>query len=202
MKYSEFIRNDFTKESNKERIKYIKGFSENLAECNRNWGSTFYDLIPSLNIESLLDVGCGDGSFCYDMVTKFNVKKAYGIDIASVALDLVKKHENIIYFDAEAKKIPLEDNSVDFITSFDVLEHVLPNDVDLVIEEFNRVSKIGLLLTIAHDVSGEEVDGSNMHMTVMPLEWWKEKLEKHFTVFVYKVQSGGAANSQLVCRKK
>jgi len=207
MSYKKYIKENFNDDSNKERLKYIKGFSEGIAHCNRNWAkrSGFYDIIREHNVKSILDVGCGDGSFCVDMHDVLGAERVYGLDIASVALGLTREHQSVEYFDGEAKNLPLDDGAVEYISAFDVLEHVLPQDVDKVLEEFNRVCTRGMFLTVSHKLSGEIVDGSNMHMCVETPSWWEEKLSKYFKVEFLsqtKSNSGAAAESKILCTKK
>lgn len=205
--YSKFLKENFSEESNQERIKYIKGFQERLSTCDRNWARRcgFYPLIKEYNFKSALDVGCGDGTFCCDLVHLFGCEKVYGLDIASVVLNMVKNIDNqIIYFDGEAKALPLDDNSVEFVTAFDVLEHILPQDVEKTIQEFDRVSTKGLMLSISHRLSGEIVDGSNLHMCVKPFKWWKEKLSRYFEVelLVGMPELGASGgDSKIICLK-
>lgn len=165
----------------KMRKRYIDYYSLPSSR-SYNWGTVFYGLIPSLNIKNLCDVGCGDGKFLYDMVTRFGVEKAYGLDIAHVFLDTVKKHPKIEYFDTEAKSIPLSDNSVEYVTSFDVLEHILPEEIDDTLDELYRVATIGFLFTISNKLSSESDEDGNLHVIVEPPEWWFNKLSKYGNV--------------------
>mgnify|MGYP003657724502 CR=1 FL=1 len=81
---------------------------------------------------SILDVGCGMGVFVNEMNKKLKIPNVYGLDIASVQTGKYHKNDNITWIDACAHDIPLEDNSVEYITSFDCLEHCLPEDVDTI----------------------------------------------------------------------
>ena len=60
-----------------------------------------------------LDLGCG-----VNPRNIFNIKNMYGVDIRSNNIDLVKEANLSI------DKIPFEDNTFDFCTAFDFIEHI------------------------------------------------------------------------------
>ena len=165
----------------KEQQLYIKLYKQ-----NKQYGKTFHaknilNYIKQLNINSIVDVGCGKGNFpiwCYDN----NIKKVIGIDFAA---DL-PSHNHIIFIKAFAHNLPLEDKSVEYVTAFDVMEHLIPEDTDLVLKEFKRVSIKGLIFSICYRPSGILVDGNNLHPNVHDKNWWIKKLIKYGDVEEYK----------------
>src|SRR4051812_44141338 len=72
------------------------------------WGSNIIDYLKKNKVNSLADIGCGQGKFV-NLIAGF-VPKIYGIDIASVCTNSVILNEKITYLDGEAKDIPLPDN--------------------------------------------------------------------------------------------
>ena len=141
--------------------------------------------------ESILDVGCGkDNLFCSNIVKeldKFGVE--HNIELLA-SCDFVKfpnsAGEGDVYYkdsiiQADAHNLFFaEDNEYDVITSFDMLEHILPEDIDKVLDEFNRVAKKGFCFSIAyHQVK------SGLHRIIQPEEWWMEKLSKYGKVGQY-----------------
>jgi ubiquinone/menaquinone biosynthesis C-methylase UbiE len=145
------------------------------------WGAGVISLLKGIKPHSLLDVGCGYGKFC-DAVSTF-VPRVIGADIASVITNNVLQNPNITFIDCEAKKIPLNTNGVEWITSFDCLEHCLEVDVDTILSEFNRVAQKGFILSISdgHDYH-QHIE---LHMTVKPQTWWIEKLSKFGKITEY-----------------
>ena len=139
------------------------------------WGEGALEYFKNLNPKSVLDVGCGYGRFC-NAVTEFT-ETVYGSDIASVATGNIIKNDKINYIDCEAKSIPLPDNSVEWVTSFDCLEHCLPEDIDSILEEFNRVATKGFIFSISY--VGDSHGGLNLHMTVKSEDWWLDKIKKY-----------------------
>lgn len=77
--------------------------------CYEKYGSVKLGLVDS----SALDIGCGTSPR-----NPFEAKNIYGIDIRE---DLER---GIKYADLTTENIPFEDNSFDYITAHDFLEHV------------------------------------------------------------------------------
>tara|TARA_R110002051_G_scaffold324991_1_gene425066 strand:+ start:318 stop:1040 length:723 start_codon:yes stop_codon:yes gene_type:complete len=129
-----------------EKRKYDFLYSEayeNKHGCygGHNHGQGIYDLIKQLGISSILDVGCGQNNF-----TKWcreNNIRSMGVDISSPKADIV----------APAHNIPVEDKSFDYITCFDVMEHLLEEEIDEALKEFTRIARRGLLFCISYEPS-------------------------------------------------
>ncbi len=92
-----------------------------------------------------LDVGCGDGRLtallCED------AKHMTGVDNQKIAIDFAKLifHEvgikNASLQTGDATKLPFKDCSFDFVTCFDMIEHVPRESGTLVASEICRVAK-------------------------------------------------------------
>ena len=117
------------------------------------WRSSIYlgylDLMPVTGHSDkvILDYGCGPGHDLIGFVEYSNPSKVYGVDVSVTSLqesaDRVKLHGKndqveLIHI-KEGAKIPLPDNSVDYIHSSGVLHHT-PN-MDVILAEFKRVLK-------------------------------------------------------------
>ena len=74
-------------------------------------------------------------------------------------------------------ELPFLDNRWDFITAFDVLEHVLPEQVPFALKEMSRVS-YRFAFTISFREAGTIINGRNVHPTVWPPSAWTEAIEK------------------------
>jgi len=83
-------------------------------------------------------------------------------------------------------RVPIANGVADVATSFDALEHLLTEDVPLVLDEMRRVARLGgrFVLSIAHRPSRITVNGEGLHPTVRPLRWWLAEIAR-----VGKVQS-------------
>lgn len=75
--------------------------------------------------KNVLDAACGEGYGSYILSKK--AKNVMGIDISSEAIEYASeeyKNKNLKYICASIEKLPLEDNSIDIIISFETIEHV------------------------------------------------------------------------------
>jgi 2-polyprenyl-3-methyl-5-hydroxy-6-metoxy-1,4-benzoquinol methylase len=109
----------------------------------------FTDEIPDLLLNELnntewktyLDLGCGDGSLLYALDKKgyFAGKTVFAVDLSENRINLVKKiNKDFICFVDNACNIKnIKDNSIDFLVSSQLIEHV--SDDEKMIKEIARV---------------------------------------------------------------
>jgi 2-polyprenyl-3-methyl-5-hydroxy-6-metoxy-1,4-benzoquinol methylase len=93
----------------------------------------------------VLDLGCGYGWFCL-MAEERGAKKIYGVEITEKDLETAKKYINsdIIEFKVGSSiEIPLPDNSIDTVISWEVIEHIPEDTEKKMFSEINRVLKPG-----------------------------------------------------------
>lgn len=115
-----------------------------------NFYNKVYSFLKPLKIESILDVGCGEGITLDNFKKKGIGKKLYGIDYSDEALKIGKK----IYPDLNLKKgdiyaIKEKDNSYDLVMATEVLEHL--EDPEKALNELIRVSKKYVLLSVPNE---------------------------------------------------
>ena len=97
-----------------------------------------YDTIKSLMpIQDMLDVGCGYGE-------KIEIHKdLIEREITGLYMDVLRLKEaekrGIKTVSGSALDLPFEDNSFDLVTSFHVIEHIKPEQVNIFIREILRV---------------------------------------------------------------
>ncbi len=72
----------------------------------------------------------------------------------------------------------------DVVTCTDVLEHIEPDLMDNVLAHLRKLTKHRLFVAIALAESSKTLpDGRNAHLSLHPVEWWKEKFAEHgFTI--------------------
>lgn len=127
--------------------------------------------------ESVCDVGCGSGEFIGSIR---GVR--YGVDI--VKSPLFNKNANGAHFiEGSAWNIPLKDKSVDYITSFDVLEHIPETYIRKTLEEFSRIAKKGFVFFISYTDTAEH---PLLHLTIRPEKWWIGQILKYTKAIRYK----------------
>lgn len=98
-------------------------------------------VLQTVQIQNLLDLGCGTGVFSSSLKSKI-AGKLIGIDASAFALDKAKENGLDEIYRVEdfcSQKLPLEDKSVDFILCKDVFEHLL--------DPLYLLSEIGRVLT-------------------------------------------------------
>ena len=135
----------------------------------RNHGREAWPKLRKLRIQSLVDVGTGNGAFPRQAVEE-RIPRVAGVDFACFG-----QGANISWVQASAHDLPFCDGYYEWLTAFDTLEHLIPEELDEVLTEFRRVTSVGWFFSIAYKPS-HTVMGSNLHLIVQPKEWWKDKL--------------------------
>ena len=141
------------------------------------YGSSFHakkflNFLSSLDVSSVLDVGTGRGEFCDWAITNL-CNTVYGLDFAITPKEEYTK-KNINFINSLAHKIPLKDNSVDLVTSFDVLEHIPLSEIEYTILEMSRVSKKFLFHKICYSKGSKafKKDVGELHLIQEDSKYW------------------------------
>jgi SAM-dependent methyltransferase len=163
---------------NSETVKYQGLYASNANYGHMNHGSKALPLLIKWCPTSVLDVGCGGNEFIKSFRAENPKIKAFGMDFASPFADIL----------SDVASIPAEDKEYDVITSFDMLEHLTPEQVDPVLREMSRVSK-RFIFSISYVPSKRLWEGQNLHPTVRPESWWIRKIVQAGGIGV-KVKSG------------
>ncbi|MDY7010747.1 MAG: class I SAM-dependent methyltransferase [Planctomycetota bacterium] len=100
------------------------------------------DLLPE-DIESVLDVGCGDGYITDALPEHLRV---VGLDISEEALRHVKRPTRI----GSITGIPFADGFFDLVMANDIIEHLPDGDYAGALDELSRVSSKYVLITAPH----------------------------------------------------
>ena len=159
--------------NNTEKEKY-----EWLSKTNKRYGSTnhgkpFIDYILKKCKFPLIDIGCGRNGF----VSMVKAKTQHNID--AIGIDFAFKEADII---CSADCIPLQNDYFNTVVSFDFFEHLLPDNVDKVIQEIIRLSnnKSTFFATISNvDSVNRGPNGETLHPTIRSINWWLEKFSSH-----------------------
>lgn len=158
-----------------ERQKYItlQRDRPNMRYGSSNHGSGAMDLVASWHPGLVVDFGCGCNDFCVAL-------RSRGID--AVGIDFAFPQAN---YQCYMHNVPdLANGCADVVTSFDALEHLLPEDVDPTFAEMHRIGKLGgrFVFSIAYRPSRITVDRQNLHPTVQPQGWWLDQIGRWGTV--------------------
>jgi len=119
--------------------------------------------IKDTNSKTLLDFGCGRGD-AYRSPHK--VYHQWGLSRKDVTL----------YDPAFNRDNALPTGKFDMVICSDVLEHVPEDEVDAFVARLFSYAKRGVWASVCCRPAKKTFpDGTNLHVTVRPFEWWDEK---------------------------
>lgn len=155
-----------------ERAKYVKlaarSGGDRCSYGGTNHGRHAYATVIAWQPRFVVDFGCGGNQFLREL--RRRGIDGLGIDFANPDADIA----------APMHCVPLAGGIADVVTSFDALEHLLPDDVDPVLAEMRRVGRLAgrFGLSICTRPSRITVNGQNLHPTVRPLDWWIDRIAR------------------------
>ncbi len=122
------------------------------ARLQRFSGKHLMPWLPNRNDLTVLDLGAGTGFFTDLLASSY--KQVIGLDFSKDMLSFAQatRDKSIHWIEADAHKIPLQDNSIDFIYSNLVIQWCEP--LDVAINEMLRVLKPGGLIIFTTLVDG------------------------------------------------
>jgi 2-polyprenyl-3-methyl-5-hydroxy-6-metoxy-1,4-benzoquinol methylase len=140
------------------------------------------EVLAELPRGRLLDVGAGRGElrdvaeplgFSYD-----GIDPATGIEVSfknprDLAEEVYRYNKNGRVGVGLATAIPYPDKTFDTVVCLDVLEHLIPEDVEPALREMDRVSKGLLFLTAADTPSYYTEGGRDLHISARPIPEWE-----------------------------
>ena len=95
-----------------------------------------------LNVEKLLDIGCGNGEFSLILKQAFGVQEVYGIEIAAQAAEIARnKGINVVCTNLNEADIPFDNDAFDMVFAGEIIEHLFSPDHFL--DEIYRVLRPG-----------------------------------------------------------
>lgn len=153
-----------------ERRKYVALMPTGYASTNH--GRFAYRLVQGWKPRFVVDFGCGRNLFIHHL-------RRLGID--GLGIDFAFPEADIV---APMHRVPVSAGIADVVTSFDALEHLLPEEVDEVLDEMRRIAVPGgrFIFSICTRESKTRVNGEGLHPTVRPLKWWLDRIGRVGTV--------------------
>ena len=128
----------------------------------------------------VLDIASGSG-YGTKMLAE-SAKFVYGVDVNEEAVKYARQEyggKNIEYILGDGEKIPLEDSSVDVVTTFETIEHI--KDYRKFIKEVKRVLKPDGLALVSTPNDLEFAEGNHFHLHEFEQEELIGLLQKDFT---------------------
>jgi len=114
-------------------------------------------LVPVLNnlrrrkptVGRMLDLGCGYGGLTLALAEFLGAQETWGVEIVDHRIEGARKRNlNVAKLDLESDPLPFEDESVDLVTSFGLLDHLVYWD-NLLAETHRVLSRDGYFLLSA-----------------------------------------------------
>lgn len=128
------------------------------------WADAVLNLAIENGCQSILDYGCGQGTLKIALE-----QKGWGDEGAGTITEYDPAIDGKDSIEKYAK--------FDLVVCTDVLEHIEPDRLAVVIDHLFRLSKKLLFLVIATRPSNKFfADGRNVHLTIQPENWWRERL--------------------------
>ena len=159
-------------EINPEQAFYTQIYNDQVNFPNyghTNHGDKWLIDILELNPASWLDIGCGHNTLIKHI--KLYLDDAWGVDFACPSAD-----QNCDMLD-----LPFADNRWDIVSAFDVMEHLLTEQIDTGLSEMARVGN-RYVFTISYYKALMEINGKNAHPTVWSADKWIAKIEQYGTI--------------------
>jgi SAM-dependent methyltransferase len=131
------------------------------------------EIIPP--VESLLDVGCNVGAWLADCRQGFPAARLAGVEINDQALAIARHRlPGVALARAAAERLPFADASFQYVTCFEVLEHIPPSLRAAALAEMRRVLRTRgrLVLTVPHAGWFAWLDANNVRFRTPQLYAW------------------------------
>ena len=107
--------------------------------CNEELAKFIRDLVTSLKVKSVLEVGCNTGNELKAFSETFDV---HGVDANEGSLEKARKNLPSVEFKKSfITKLPYDDASIDFVFTHKVLNFIADEEIPIAMNELYRVSK-------------------------------------------------------------
>ncbi len=156
MKLERYISDNYLREQ-----KYLHSSPKGYGGRGDKWLDAVINLARKHHVISILDYGCGKGTLAAALRQKWIGADISEYDPAIAGKDNIEKYRQF-----------------DMVVCTDVLEHVEPQKLPIVIEHLYSLTKKVLFLVVATRPSNKFfTDGRNVHLIIEPPSWWKERID-------------------------
>ena len=124
------------------------------------WAPSVCLVVSAFTASSVLDYGCGACS------------------LARTLRDLYALPVRIAEYDPAIAGKDALPSFADVVVSTDVLEHIEPDRLDVVLQHIRSLARKAVFLVVSTRVASKTLaDGRNAHLIVQPAEWWQARVE-------------------------
>jgi len=126
---------------------------------------------------SVLDVGCAKGFMLHDFKELIPGLDVCGVDVSEYAVSNCVESMRSNLTVADARSLPFEDNSIDYVISINTIHNLTLNDLAKAISEIERVQRMGSFITV--DAYRNEDERERMlawnltAQTILHVDEWK-----------------------------
>lgn len=137
------------------------------------------ELLYPFKGQIILDAGCGDGRLCYELKRE-NVT-IIGVDYSEKAINLAKAFSpNVKFHLQDLRKLKFMEKQFDQIVLMEVIEHIPPKEVSIVIQNLSRIIKDDGILVISTPTNNIPI--SDKHFQHFNKYNLREVLEPYFKI--------------------
>ncbi|MBS3144196.1 class I SAM-dependent methyltransferase [Candidatus Woesearchaeota archaeon] len=143
-----------------------------------NYLQTVKQLLKSYNCKSVLDTGCGDGRFCYEL--KKDGFTVTGVDYSERALQFAKAFNPEVPFSVQNIEHLRFKQQFDAVVLIETLEHIIPERIPLVLKSIaNIMHKNSIFIITVPTTNQPLADKHYQHFTPNHLT---ATLSSYFTI--------------------
>lgn len=129
--------------------------------------------------KKVLDIASGSGYG--SLVLAGSAEKVVGVEVDALSVEYAKKHyirSNLTFMVGDGVDIPLEDDTMDAVVTFETIEHI--RDYRKFLQEVKRVLKPNGILIISTPNDKEFAEGNHFHYHEFTHRELKTLLKKYF----------------------
>lgn len=123
-----------------------------------------------LDCESYLDIGCGRAEML-EHAEALGFDVARGTEIVNILCDHVRVWHCAIH-NLHIMPAAASPDGFDLVTSFDVIEHLLPGDDELLLVEMGRIARHCMAVTANNRPSVDPNTQNDLHINKRPYDEW------------------------------
>ncbi|MEM7077365.1 MAG: class I SAM-dependent methyltransferase [Pseudomonadota bacterium] len=128
----------------------------------------------SIEVDSILDVGCGLGVMLAQLQAAFPRARAQGVEFSAYLCQARGWRQGSV--------VDYKDEPYDLVVCHDVLGYLSAREATRAIKNLARLTRSALYLSVLTEEDLEicDTERTDMQQAVRPVDWYKSRLEKHF----------------------